>query len=81
MAETLATILDIDGPAALVQHMEELGPPGEQIAMLESLWRAPSPHIDGVLETIGKAHPTAKVAKAARKAAFKLRSRQQPDPR
>jgi Plasmid pRiA4b ORF-3-like protein len=81
MAETLATILDVDGPAALVEHMEELGPPGEQIAMLESLWRASSPHIDGVLETIGKAHPTAKVAKAARKAAFKLRSRQQPNPR
>lgn len=76
IAETLATILDIDGPASLVEHLEELGPPGEQIAMLEDLWRAPSPHIESVLETIGKAHPTPKVAKAARKAAFKLRSRQ-----
>lgn len=81
MAETLATILDIDGPASLVEHMEELGPPGEQIAMLEDLWRAPSPRMESVLETIGKAHPTPKVAKAARKAAFKLRSRQQSNTR
>jgi hypothetical protein len=80
MAETLATILDIDGPASLVEHLEELGPPGEQVAMLEDLWRVPSPRIESVLEAIGKAHPTPKVAKAARKAAFKLRSRQRSTP-
>jgi Plasmid pRiA4b ORF-3-like protein len=78
MAETLVTILDIDGPASLVEHMEELGPPGDQIAMVEDIWRAPSPRIEGVLEAIGKAHPTANVAKAARKAAFRLRSASKP---
>jgi hypothetical protein len=74
MAETLAATLDADGPAALVEQLEELGPPDEQAAVLGDLWRARTPHAAAVLEAIGKAHPSAKVAKAARKAAFKLRS-------
>jgi hypothetical protein len=74
MTETLATILDTDGPAGLVEHLEQLGPPAEQAAVLDDLWRARTPHVAAVLEATGKAHPNAKVAKAARKAAFKLRS-------
>ncbi len=74
MAETLATILDADGPAGLVEHVQQLGPPDEQASVLANLWRAQTPRAATVLETIGKAHPSAKVAKAARKAAFKLRS-------
>jgi Plasmid pRiA4b ORF-3-like protein len=74
MAETLAAILDTDGPAGLVEHLEQLGPPDEQAAVLGDLWRARTPRSFAVLESIGKAHPSAKVAKAARKAAFKLRS-------
>jgi hypothetical protein len=74
MAETLASILDSDGPAGLVEHLEQLGPPDEQAAMLDDLWRARTPHAAAVLEAAGKAHPDSKVAKAARKAAFKLRS-------
>jgi Plasmid pRiA4b ORF-3-like protein len=74
MAETLATILDTDGPAGLVEHLEQLGPPDEQAAVLDSLWRARTPRAAAVLEATGKAHPNARVAKAARKAAFKLRS-------
>jgi hypothetical protein len=74
MAETLATILQVDGPATLVEQVEELGPPEEQIAMVESLWRAPSPRVVDVLDAIGKAHPVPEVSKSARKAALKLRS-------
>jgi hypothetical protein len=74
MAETLASILDGEGPAALVKHLEQLGPPDEQAALLGDLWRARTPHAAAVLEAAGKAHPDSKVAKAARKAAFKLRS-------
>jgi hypothetical protein len=74
MTETLATILDTDGPAGLVEHLEQLGSPAEQAAVLDDLWRARTPHVAAVLEATGKAHPNAKVAKAARKAAFKLRS-------
>jgi len=61
-------------PAGLVEHLEQLGPPAEQAAVLDDLWRARTPHVAAVLEATGKAHPNAKVAKAARKAAFKLRS-------
>jgi hypothetical protein len=74
MAETLAAILDSDGPAGLVEHLEQLGPADEQAAVLGDLWRARAPRGFAVLEAIGRAHPSAKVAKAARKAAFKLRS-------
>jgi Plasmid pRiA4b ORF-3-like protein len=74
MAETLAAILDTDGPAGLVEHLEQLGPPDEQAAVLGDLWRARTPRTFPVLEAIGTAHPSARVAKAARKAAFKLRS-------
>jgi hypothetical protein len=74
MAETLASILDGEGPAALVKYLEQLGPPDEQAAVLGDLWRVRTPHAAAVLEAAGKAHPDSKVAKAARKAAFKLRS-------
>jgi Plasmid pRiA4b ORF-3-like protein len=79
MAETLGTILDADGPAGLVEHLERLGPPAEQASVLAELWRAGTPRVAAVLEAAGKAHPDAKVAKAARKAAFKLRSSGTPD--
>ncbi len=74
MAETLASILDSDGPAGLVEHLEQFGPPDEQVAVVGELWRARTPRVAVVLEATGKAHPDSKVAKAARKAAFKLRS-------
>ncbi len=74
MAETLATILQADGPASLVAQVEGLGPPEEQIAMVESLWQAPTPRVVDVLDAIGKAHPAPEVSKSARKAALKLRS-------
>ncbi len=74
MGETLASILDRDGPAGLVEHLEQFGPPGEQAAVLGDLWRARTPRAAAVLEAAGQAHPDSKVAKAARKAAFKLRS-------
>ncbi len=74
MVETLVMFLDADGPASLVEHLEDYGPPDEQIALLEGLWRAPNPRVGEILDAIGKAHPVPKVAKSARKAAFKLRS-------
>jgi hypothetical protein len=74
MTETLASILGSDGPAGLVEYLEQFGPPDEQAAMLGNLWRAQTPHATAVLEAVGKAHAVSKVAKAARKAVFKLRS-------
>jgi Plasmid pRiA4b ORF-3-like protein len=73
-AETLASVLRDAGPAGLVEHLEQLGAPAEQATVLADLWRARTPGAAAVLEAAGKAHPNAQVAKAARKAAFKLRS-------
>jgi hypothetical protein len=74
MAESLASVLRDAGPAGLVEHLEQLGPPAEQATVLADLWQARTPGAAAVLEAAGKAHPNPKVAKAARKAAFKLRS-------
>jgi hypothetical protein len=74
MAETLASVLRDAGPAGLVEHLERLGPPAEQATVLADLWRARTPGAAAVLEAAGKAHPDPQVAKAARKAAFKLGS-------
>jgi hypothetical protein len=74
MAETLASVLRDAGPAGLIEHLEQLGPPAEQTTVLADLWRARTPGAVAVLEAAGKAHPNPQVAKAARKAAFKLGS-------
>ncbi len=74
LAETLASVLQDAGPAGLVEHLEQLGPPAEQATVLADLWRARTPGAAAVLEAAGKAHPDPQVAKAARKAAFKLGS-------
>ena len=52
----------------------DLGPPEEQAAIVESLWRVDSPHVGATLDALATAHPHKQVAKAARRAAFKLRS-------
>jgi hypothetical protein len=74
MAETLASVLRDAGPAGLVEHLQRLAPPAEQVTVLADLWRARTPGAAAVLEAAGKAHPNPQVAKAARKAAFKLGS-------
>jgi hypothetical protein len=74
MAETLALVLQDAGPAGLIEHLEQLGPPAEQATVLADLWRTRTPGAAAVLEAAGKAHPDPRVAKAARKAAFKLGS-------
>ena len=74
MAETLASVLQDAGPAGLVEHLQQLGSPAEQATVLADLWRARNPGAAAVLQAAGKAHPDPQVAKAARKAAFKLGS-------
>jgi hypothetical protein len=74
VAETLASVLSDAGPTGLVEHLEQLGSPAEQATVLADLWRARPPDAAAVLEAAGRAHPNPQVAKAARKAAFKLGS-------
>src|SRR6266508_4646159 len=74
LVETCAAVAAQDGPSAVVQMLSDLGPADEQAAIIGSLWRVDSPHAATVLQAVADAHPDKQVAKAARKAAFKLRS-------
>jgi hypothetical protein len=74
LVETCALVAATDGPAAAAQLLTDLGPPEEQAAIVGSLWRVESPHVGPALDALASSHPHKLVAKAARKAAFKLRS-------
>ena len=74
LLDQLAALLVGGGPAAVVEVVAGLGPPGEQAAMMDQLWRAPDPAATDVLDAIGRHHPDKAVAKAARRALFKRRS-------
>jgi hypothetical protein len=73
LVETCAAVAAQDGPSAVVEMLSDLGPADEQAAIVGSLWRVDSPHVATVLQALADAHPDKQVAKAARKAAFKLR--------
>jgi hypothetical protein len=74
LVETCAAVAAQDGPSAVIQMLSDLGPADEQAAIVGSLWRVKSPHVATVLRAIADAHPDKQVAKAAHKAAFKVRS-------
>jgi hypothetical protein len=74
MVDQLAAALAGGGPDALVGILAELGPPHEQVEVLEAIWRVETPAVDDVLAAIGRHHDAKIVAKAARKAEFKRRS-------
>jgi hypothetical protein len=73
MLGVLATLAQI-GPDAVVNAIEQLGEPTEQIAFVEQAWRASVPETTAILDAIGDLHPDKGVRKAARKAVFKRRS-------
>ncbi|NGY59448.1 hypothetical protein G7043_10975 [Lentzea sp. NEAU-D13] len=49
-------------------------PAGREQEIFDAMWRLPHPDVQDVLTMIGEEHPDKKIAKAARKAAFKARS-------
>lgn len=68
--------LQLDGdPDDLVAQFEQLADDGAVDAVLDSMWRVPTAEALEVLEFLGREHPDKAVAKAARTAAFKYRSR------
>jgi hypothetical protein len=82
LIDTLATDgwadLDEDAeaePAALAGRLREAIPPGQEPAVFEMMARVPHPEAASVLTAIGRQHPDKKVAKLARKAAYKASSR------
>lgn len=74
LLDQLAALLAGGGPVAAVEVLAGLGPPAEQAALVDQIWRTEDPAAVDVLEAIGRHHPDKTVAKAARKALFKRRS-------
>jgi hypothetical protein len=62
-------------PAALAGRLGEAFPPGTEGAGFELIARVPHPDAPDVLTTIGRHYPDKKMAKLARKAAYKAASR------
>ncbi|MET9960829.1 hypothetical protein ABZ128_17560 [Streptomyces sp. NPDC006326] len=72
--DTIAAQLAADGETAeLPLLMESLT--AHHAGFFDQAWRSPHPATAHVLEAMGRLHPDRKVAKEARKAAFKARSR------
>ena len=63
-------------PEALARRLGDAIPAGQEPAMFESMARIPHPDAADVLTVIGKLHPDKKIAKLARKSAYKAASRQ-----
>ncbi|WP_307832475.1 hypothetical protein [Planomonospora sp. ID91781] len=61
-----------EDPEAFAENMAASGPPSH---MIEEMWRVDHPDAVDVLELLGRSLPDQNAAKAARKAAFKARSR------
>ncbi len=63
-------------PAELAKRLGEAIPPGREPAAFEMMARVPHPDAASVLTVIGRYHPDKRIAKAARKSAYKAASRQ-----
>jgi len=63
-------------PAELANLLGEVIPPGQEQIAFETMARLPHGQVAAVLTVIGRHHPDKKIAKAARKAAYKATSRQ-----
>ncbi|OAR25256.1 hypothetical protein A8W25_06310 [Streptomyces sp. ERV7] len=72
--DTIAAQLAVDGDLEELQGLVE-GLVGQHSGFFDAAWRVEHPATADVLEAMGRLHPEKKVAKEARKAAFKARSR------
>lgn len=72
--DTIAAQLAVDGDLEELQGLVE-GLVGQHSGFFDAAWRVEHPATADVLEAMGRLHPDKKVAKEARKAAFKARSR------
>jgi hypothetical protein len=75
LTDVLAATSDALGPEEIGHQLREAVPPGQEQAVFEMMWRLPHPAAPDVLTLIGAHHPDKKIAKAARRAAFKASSR------
>ncbi|WP_214413645.1 hypothetical protein [Sphaerisporangium fuscum] len=73
--DTLATLLHIPDAREAMAEFEALEAGDELLRLVEEISRSSHPDAIAVLDLLGADHPDPKVAKAARKAAMKARSR------
>ncbi|TDD47894.1 hypothetical protein [Saccharopolyspora elongata] len=72
LTDMLAAALDSVDPEELPDVLAETVPAGQEPAVFEEMWRLDHPDVREVLALIGAQHPDKKIAKAARKAGFKI---------
>ncbi|MGP4021279.1 hypothetical protein [Saccharopolyspora sp. 5N708] len=72
LTDMLGAALDTVEPDELSDVLAETVPVGQEQEIIEQMWRLDHPDVQAVLALIGGQHPDKKVAKAARKASFKL---------
>ncbi|MEN3585074.1 hypothetical protein AAH978_13085 [Streptomyces sp. ZYX-F-203] len=72
--DTLAAQLAAEGESEELRALVE-GLAGRHSGFFETVWRVDHPATADVLETVGRLHPDKRIAKDARKAAFRARSR------
>nr|WP_030909051.1 hypothetical protein [Streptomyces sp. NRRL F-5126] len=72
--DTIAAQLDAEGEPDELQELVE-GLVGRHAGFFEEAWRVDHPATADVLEAVGRLHPDRALAKEARKAAFRARSR------
>ena len=63
-------------PEALSEQLGEAIPAGQELAVFELMARVPHPNAADVLTVVGRHHPDKKIAKLARKSAYKAATRQ-----
>ncbi|AWS46388.1 hypothetical protein [Streptosporangium sp. 'caverna'] len=76
-ADTHWLILDmltISAGLGRPEFVSSLDDIGDLVNLLDVIWKVPHPHLEELLEAIGKAHPDKQVGKAAKRALFKARS-------
>ncbi|MFF5208782.1 hypothetical protein [Streptosporangium sp. NPDC000396] len=62
------------GRPEFVSSLDDIGNAPNLVNLLDVIWKVPHPHLEELLEAIGKAHPDKQVGKAAKRALFKARS-------
>lgn len=62
------------GTPEFVGSLDDIGNASSLIGLLDVIWKVPHPHLEELLEAIGRSHPDKQVGKAAKRALFKARS-------
>ncbi|MDX8037499.1 hypothetical protein SK803_45510 [Lentzea sp. BCCO 10_0856] len=74
IAEMAWLLTDSLAATGEIEDFSSAVPAGQEQEIFDAMWRLPHPEAGEVLTMIGAEHPDKKIAKSARKAAFKARS-------